>query len=474
MNKTKEVKELTFGSALLVIGIVVGCILLGALGLKSGIVTTFFIVATAIFIVALVLGYTYDEIEKAGFDYVRKGLQPFFIMLSVGAMVAMWISSGTISTLIYYGLKFISPQIFLLTTMLLCSITSLATGTSWGTMATAGVAMMGVGESMGIPSPIVAGAVICGAYFGDKMSPFSDTTNITAAVTHTPLMTHVRHMMYEQVPSYLVVLVIFMVMGFKYSGNQLNAENINQIMGVLADNFKIGIIPLLPAIAVVLLLLLQTPALLSLIGGAIAGGIVSAFYQNTPVRQLATFFQKGFSIETGSEIVDKILNRGGLASMYDLATLILLAMFISGILSHIGAMNAVIQPVIKKVRGVGSLVLVTMLLTYFLNAVAGSFSLSAVMAAAFMLPLYDHYKLRSENLSRAIEASGTYGGVLMPWNGHALYASATLGVATISYLPYCFLNFLTPLVTLAYAFTGFSMTKYTDEEMEEIRQKRNC
>ena len=468
-NHTK--KEVSFQQALLVILIILVTILVCAMILKSNVVTTFFITAVELLVISLILKFPYDEVEKVGFEYTVKAMPAFFILMAVGSMVAMWIAAGVVPTLIYAGLKIISPRIVLLMAMLLSSVASLATGTSWGSMATVGVAMMGIGESLGIPAPMVAGAVICGSYFGDKMSPFSDTTNITAAVTQTPLMTHIKHMAYEQAPSYLITLVIFTVLGLRYGGNQMDATLVDEITGLLSANFKISIIAVLPAVIVILMLVLHMPTFLSLTAGVFSGAAVAALYQGIPLTSLVQYMQKGFSIETGTEVVDKILNRGGIASMYDMAELVVLAMFISGILSHMGVMDAFIKPIIEKVKGNASLVFITMVLTYFLNAFAGSFTLSAVMTSTFMLPIYRGKGLRSENLSRAIEASGTYGGVMIPWNGHAVYASSTLGVATLSYLPFCFLNILSPIIVMIYAITGFSMTKYTDEEMKAFEEE---
>ncbi|NLY21327.1 MAG: Na+/H+ antiporter NhaC [Tissierellia bacterium] len=465
MNKDSlkpKKKELTMGIALTVLLILVVVIIGGYSILGAPLHGMFFLSFLLVIGAAYYLGYSYDEIETEGYNFVRKGLQPFFIILAVGGMVGTWMAAGTISTIIYYGLKIITPQFFLLTALVLCSVTSLSTGTSWGAMATAGVAMMGVGQGLDIPPAITAGAVICGAYFGDKMSPFSDTTNLTAAVTGTEVMDHVKHMLYEQVPAYIITAVIFLVMGLKYRGATIDYNSINFILDGFDANFKIGIISFLPALVVVALLVAKIPAFLSLMIGAISGGIVAVLYQGAALSDVLYVFYRGFSIDTGIAQVDAILNRGGVSSMYDTAILILFAMFVSGVLNHIGVMETIINPVLKLVKSEKSLTLVTMFINYFINAVGGSFSLATVMTATFMLPLYEHFNLKSENLSRTIEASGTYGGVLMPWNGHAIYASTTLGVSTLSYVPYCFMNILSPVITIILAFTGISMTRYED------------
>lgn len=466
-NKNK----LTFGLAMLIITLVVLVIIGGKVVLKAPLEGMFFLTFIVVICIGMALGYSYDDIETEGFNFVRKGLQPFFIVLAVGGMVSIWMAAGTITSIIYYGLKIISPQFFLLTTLVLCSITSLATGTSWGTMATAGVALISIGQGLGVPASLTAGCIICGSYFGDKMSPFSDTTNLAAAVTDTKLMTHVKHMMYEQVPTYIITAIIFTFIGFKYKGANLDLENINLILGTINSNFKTGFIAFLPAIVVIVLLIKKVSPFLSLMLASVAGGGVAVFYQGQSLTSVLTFFYKGFSADTGMEFVNILVNRGGVTSMFGTGILMFFALFVSGVLNHIGVMETVLKPLVNKIKSVKSLTVVTMIVAYFGNAVGGSASLAAVLTATFMGPLYKKFRLKSENLSRVIESCGTYGGVLMPWNGHAMYASATLGVDTVAYLPYCFMNFISPIVTLIYGFTGFSMKKYDDDVCEnELKQ----
>jgi len=471
MNKKKE---LSFGLAMLILTLVIGIIIGGKVVFKAPLEGMFFLTFIVVICIGMALGYGYDDIETEGFNFVRKGLQPFFIVLAVGGMVSTWMAAGTITSIIYYGLKIISPQLFLITTLLLCSITSLATGTSWGTMATAGVALITVGEGLGVPAPLTAGCIICGAYFGDKMSPFSDTTNLAAAVTNTKLMTHVKHMMFEQVPTYIITAIIFTFIGFKYKSANLDMENINLVLNTISSNFKIGFIAFLPAVLVIVLLVKKVSPFLSLMIASVAGGAVAIFYQNQSLASVLKFFYKGFSAETGMKFVDVLVNRGGVTSMFGTGILMFFALFVSGVLNHIGVMDAFLKPLITKIKSVKSLTVVTMIVVYFGNGVGGSASLAAVLAGTFMGPLYKKFRLKSENLSRVIESCGTYGGVLMPWNGHAIYAAGTLGVATVAYLPYCFMNYISPVITLIYGFTGFSMKKYDDDEICENELELNA
>ncbi|EMB20681.1 Na+/H+ antiporter NhaC [Treponema denticola OTK] len=467
----KDNKKMSFLAALVVIGIMMTTIMFFTIVIKSSIVTTFFIICVEVIIIGLILKHPFKELEKAGFEYTLKAMPAFFILLTVGAMVAMWIASGVVPTLIYVGLKLISPKIVPMMAMLLSSIASLVTGTSYGSIATVGVAMMGIGASMNIPLPMVAGAVISGAFFGDCLSPCSDTTNITSAATQTPLMTEIRHMLPAQLIVYILSLVIFTIQGFKYGGVGMDRSSIDVILKVLQDNFKISFVAIIPVIIVIVMLVMKLPTLLSLAGGIFSGALIGVLYQNIPVKQLIGYLQKGYFINVGLPTIEKILNRGGIASMYNMAILIVLAMFVSGILTYTGVMDSFINVLVKKIRGTVSLIIITMVLAYFISAFAGSFTLSSVITSTFMLPLYRKQKLRSENLARVIQMTSNYGGALIPWNGHAVYAFSTLGVATTAYLPYCYVNFLAPLMVIILAVTGVSMTKYTKEEMKELEME---
>lgn len=464
-------KQVSFRTALLIIAVMMATILFCAVGLKSNIITTFFLVAVEMLVIGLAMKFPISELETAGFDYARKGMSAFFILIGVGAMVAMWIAAGVVPTLIYVGLKLLSPKIVVVMAMILSSVAALATGTSYGSMATVGVAMMGIGTSMNIPQGVMAGAVICGAFFGDSLSPCSDTTNITAAATQTPLMKEIRHLVWAQLPAYLITLVYFAIIGLKYGNNAMDVSEINHITQLLSENFHISVICVVPVVVVVAMLLLKLPTFLSLAGGTVSGGLIAWLYQGISLKQLVTYIQSGFVIDTGVSTVDKILNRGGISSMYSVAILVILAMFISGILTHTGVMDAFIGTIIKGVKGQFSLVLITMVLAYFLSAFAGSFTLASVLTSTFMLPLYHEKGLKSENLARVIQGSSAYGGVLIPWNGHAVYAASTLGVATGVYWPYCIICILNPLILLIYAATGFSMTKLREDELSESSEK---
>ncbi|MGM0602067.1 MAG: Na+/H+ antiporter NhaC [Bacillota bacterium] len=459
-------KKPTTSYAYLVLIALVILIAVGLVIFDAPIQTMFFLGWLVIIPAAMKLGYSYQEVMDAAFDFCRRAMQPSFIILAVGALVGTWIAAGTVPTLIYSGLAIVTPKYFLLTTLILCSLTSLATGTSWGTMGTAGLAMMGVGAGLGVPAPITAGAVISGAYFGDKMSPLSDSTNLAAAVTEGDLMKHVKHMFYDQIPSYIITAVIFVFIGFKYSGGTVDSTHLNSMLDGLANNFNIGIIAFIPAIILIALLVMKKPPIISILIAAIVGGIIAVLHQGESFNTILSAFYSGYSSNTGIDFLDTLLNRGGVTSMFGTLSIMLFGFGLAGMMNEVGIMEALLEPLTKKVNSLGKLVVVSMIVNYASNMIGASMSFASVMTGTLLTPVYKEWNLKPENLSRIIEASGTLGAPLIPWNSNAIYASAMLGVSPIAYLPYCFLNYITPLIDLFYGFTGISMTYYEEDSIE--------
>lgn len=412
------------------------------------------------------LGFTYKQIEKSMFESMGKALQPVLILLTVGILIGAWIASGTVPTLIYYGVEAISPQYFLVTTLLFCSLVAVATGTSWGTIGTAGIAMMGVGAALGIPAGITAGAIVSGAYFGDKMSPLSDTTNLAPAVTGGDLFSHIRHMLWTTVPAYVITAIIFTMIGLQYNGS-VNAESVAQMTTYLSENFSLGLIPLIPVVVLITLLMMKKPAIPSIFIGAATGGLVAIFAQGFSFSETISTFYNGYTVESGIEIVDSLLIRGGLVSMLALVALFLFALGLGGMLAEAGVLEAMIASFAEKIQHTGVLVAVTSVVSYFTLAIGGSVYFSTVMGGTLMKPIFDRLNLKPENLSRVLEDTGTQSAALLPWTGSGLYTAGALGVSTLAYLPFCFLAFVTPIVSIFYGITGLTMTKQEDDDAIE-------
>ncbi|RIW28845.1 Na+/H+ antiporter NhaC [Bacillus salacetis] len=415
------------------------------------------------------LGFTYKQVEKSMMSSMSRALQPVLILLTVGVLIGAWIASGTVPTLIYYGVNAISPQFFLVTTLLFCSLVSVATGTSWGTIGTAGIAMMGVGTTLGIPMGLTAGAIISGAYFGDKMSPLSDTTNLAPTVTGGDLFKHIKHMLWTTIPAYVITAVIFTFVGLGYNAEGVNAESVVQLTTYLDDTFSLGIVPMVPIIVLVSLLMLKKPAIPSIFIGAATGGAVAVLYQGVSFNSIISIFYNGYQIESGIEIVDSLLQRGGLSSMLALVALFLFALGLGGMLAESGVLEALIASFAHKIQHTGMLVFVTIIVSYTTLAIGGSVYFSTVMGGTLMRPIFERLNLKPENLSRVLEDTGTQSSSLLPWTGSGIYTSGALGVATGAYLPFCFLALLTPLVSLFYGITGLTMT-----EKERPRKKNQA
>ncbi len=406
------------------------------------------------------MGYKINELQDMAWDMAKHSFEPNVIILVVGAMIGTWIASGTIPFIIYLGLQFISPDFFFITALVLCSLTSLATGTSWGTLGTVGLAIMGVGNILGVPAPLTAGAVISGAYFGDKMSPLSDSTILAASIVDTPVMTHIKHMLYTTVPAYIITAVIFTILGFVNTTGTYDQSFTTEIMATIENTFDLSWITLIPVLFVLVLLVRQTPSIPSLLTGTILGGIIAVVYQHNSIENILDFMMNGFSVETGDDFVNELLNRGGVMSMVSTFLVIFLALCISGMLEKTGIMNALIEPLIKKCgNSTFKIVLVTLVLTYVTNAIGSSMLFASIVTGTLMKNVFANKNLAPENLSRTLEDGGTFGSVLIPWNSNALYASQMLGVSQFAFIPYCFLNWITPIIGLVLAKTGRTMKK---------------
>lgn len=416
------------------------------------------------------LGFTYKQVEKSMMKSMSRALQPGLILLTVGILIGAWIASGTVPTLIYYGIHAISPQFFLVTTLVFCSLVSVATGTSWGTVGTAGVAMMGVGATMGIPAGLTAGAIVSGAYFGDKMSPLSDTTNLAPTVSGGEIFSHIKHMLWTTIPAYIIAAIIYTIVGLRYNSASVNSESVNQLTSYLNETFHLGLVPMIPIVVLIALLMLKKPAIPSIFIGAAVGGVIAMFYQGLSFQDVMNTFYGGYTVESGIDMVDSLLQRGGLSSMLSLIALFLFALGLGGMLAESQVLEALIASFAHKIKHTGTAVFVTIIVSYLTLAIGGSVYFSTVMGGTLMRPIYERLNLKPENLSRVLEDSGTQAAPLIPWTGGGLYTAGALGIATVAYLPFCFLAFITPLISLFYGITGLTMTKKEKRDKKKAKK----
>jgi NhaC family Na+:H+ antiporter len=425
-------------------------------------VSAFFAAGVAIF----GLNYTWDEIEKGMMDTIKMSLQAIIILMIIGMVVGTWIQSGVVPSMIFYGLKILSPGIFLPATVIICAIVAIATGSSWTTAATVGIALIGVGEGLGIPRNIVAGAIISGAYMGDKLSPLSDTTNLAPAMAGTDLFTHIKHMLYTTLPSFVITLIMFGFLGMRYTGEALNTKMIDGILGTLSGNFNISPLLLLVPVIVIGAVVMKVPAIPGLFGGSILGGIAAMVFQGVSLGSVFSTLHYGYSGESGLAMVDDLLNRGGLDSMMWTISLILCAMILGGIMEKTQMLATLALKILSVAHSTGNLILVTIITPIFVNIVAGDQYLSIVITGRMFKDAYSERGLHPKNLSRSLEDAGTLTSPLIPWNTCGAYMIATLGLAPWTYVPYCFLNLINPVIAIIYGYTGFSIEKLDKDENE--------
>lgn len=437
--------------------------------LKAPLAVVMFLAWLVVNVFAIKLGYTYKELEEIGIKQIGKSLQSVVIMLAVGVLISSWIASGTVPTIIYYGLKIINPKYYLATTLIICAIVSMFTGTSWGTIGTVGVALLGIGVSMGINPGMIAGALISGSWFGDKLSPLSDTTNFQSGVMGVPLMTHVKHMLYTTVPAFIISLILFLILG---SGQSADA-NINSIQAVsesLDKFFTVSPITLIPLIIVVILLVNQRPASQSILIGGVLGMILAIFYQKFDASLVLNSALKGFEFDFKDEFLNTLLNRGGMDSMTRTIQALIFTTALGGMIRDMDILNVIIEPIGKKLNSTFSLIFSAMFVAYLSIALTGSHMFAAIMVQSTMLDLFKKKNLKPENASRICEDCGTLGVTLIPYGVTAMFIVDTLGISFATFIPFVFFCYISPLFNLVCALTGIGIARYTDEELKQLEE----
>ncbi|MHA4990556.1 Na+/H+ antiporter NhaC [Cetobacterium somerae] len=405
------------------------------------------------------LGFKWDEMEKGMISTINSSMQAILIQMIIGIIIGTWILAGIVPTMIYYGLQILSPAIFLPSAAILCAIISVATGSAWTTAGTVGIALLGVGQGLGMPLPLVAGTIISGAYFGDKMSPLSDSTNLAAAVTEVKLFDHIGHMLKTTSVSFVIALILYGFVGMKYSGSALDTAQINQLLDALKQHFHISPILLLPPILVVSIVIMKVPAVPGLLCGGILGGIFAIIFQKASLADVILVSHYGFNSQSGFEAMDSLLSRGGLDSMMYTVSLIIVAMCFGGVIEKIRVLEVIAEKLLIFTKTRGSLVLTTALSSIFCNFTMADQYLAIVVPGRMFRKSYEEKNLKLKNLSRVLEDSGTLTSSLVPWSTCGAFMLTTLGVHPFAYLPFAFLNLINPIVSIIYGYTGFTMEK---------------
>ena len=428
-------------------------------------------------IVAIRNGHKWYDLQKAMIAGISTAMVAILILLSVGALIGTWLMAGTVPSLIYYGMQILSPQWFFAAACLICAVAALATGSSWTVAGTLGVALIGVSMGLGLSPAIAAGAIIGGAYFGDKMSPLSDTTNLAPAVVETDIFTHIRHMAWTTGPSFTIALFLFAIVGLG-TESQSDSVALQALIGTLEQSFNISVFALLPLVVVLYMAYKKIPPLPTILFGALLGGVMAVILQPEGVLRFSDSpdlsrgiamtkgvwlaLSNGYVSTTGVAEVDDLLTRGGMSSMLVTIWLILTALAFGAVLEHTGMLQRLIDAALKRAKSTGALVTTVVLSCIGINIVAADQYIAIVLPGKMYRAEFARRNLAPKNLSRVIEDSGTLTSPLVPWNTCGAYMSATLGVATLAYLPFAFFNLINPLVSIIYGFTGFTIVK-TDE-----------
>lgn len=414
-------------------------------------------------LIALKIGYSWIEIEKSMLDGIYQALQAIIILAIIGVLIGLWLLSGVVPSMIYYGLGILKPNIFLVATVLICSITSLATGTSWGTAGTIGIALMGIAKGLGIPAEIAAGAIISGAYLGDKMSPLSDTTNLAPAVAGTDVFTHVKNMVPSTLTSYGITLIIFLLMGFKYAGTASDISSINAIREGISASFNISPILLLPPLAVIVAIAFKVPAIPGITIGIILGAVMGFIMQGANLGDILTASYSGYTSNTGVVMIDDLLTAGGLTRMMFSISLTIIAMMFGGIMETTGQLEVIVNSFLDKIKSVGGLVTTTILTCIFSNMTMPEQYISVVVPGKMYASAYKERGLHPKMLSNALEGAGTLTSTLIPWNTCGAFLYSVLGVSALEYGPYAFFNYLTPIIIIMFAFLKINITMIKDD-----------
>lgn len=435
------------------------------------------LVSAAIGVFALKVPY--QEIEDKILRSISLSMQANIILLVVGSLIGLWIYSGVVPAMIYYGIKLISPSVFLPVCCIVCTVVSLATGSSWSTGGTVGIALIGIGQALGLPVPMVAGAVISGSYFGDKISPLSDTTILAPAMAGTDLFTHIRYMLYTTVPSFILALIGYFILGIFYKADATNMTHIDTVLQVMETQFNVSPWLFLLPLLVFFMIAKKVDALPALIIGCLVGALFVVIFQYDLLfkslggnvtgsgiyKKIIDAAVNGFKSETGNKVIDSLLSRGGMTSMLSTVWLILMAMIFGGVMEATGMLEKIAHTILKMVRDTGGLITATISSCILTNLTAADQYLAIVIPGKMFKRAYDEAGLAPQNLSRCLDDSGTVTSVLVPWNTCGAFFATVLGVSTASYLPFCFFNLINPLTAIVIGNMGWKIAKLDPDKI---------
>lgn len=452
-------KKPSLGIALLIVAFMFIIIILQLIAVGSpDIHLTLVFSITFATLLLMMNGTKWSVIEDGIMHGCKIAMIPMLILMFIGMLIPTLIAAGTIPALIYYGLKIINPSVFLLTAALVCSVASLCTGSSYTTGGTFGVAFMGISMGLGIPPALTAGAVISGAVIGDKMSPLSDSTNLAAGVCETNLFKHIKSMMYTTIPAFIISCILYAVLGMKYSAASVDTSSVDIILNGISSTFNVSIgytlLGLIPLVVVLVLAAKQVSALATMVIASLVAMVIAMITQGYNPIEMMSFMNYGFSIDTGVEAVNKLLNRGGIQSMMWTVSLGFLGLSYGGILEKTGTLESLLSSMKNLTKNAGNLITTHVLSSIIVNLISASQYVSIIIPGRMYLPAYRKLGIRSDVASRTCEDAGTVTSPLVPWGLCGVFFTGVLGVNTLEYLPYAFLGYITPIIAILYAYTG--------------------
>lgn len=476
----REKREPTVGIALIPIITMVIVLFVGIFVYGADPHIPIMISAVVASLVALYLGFSWRELEQGIVKGISLSLQALLILIILGTLISTWLAAGIVPTMIYYGVEFLSQGLFLPLAIVICSVVAVASGNAWTAAGTIGIAVMGIGTVFGYNPAMVAGAVISGCYFGDKLSPLSETTNMSPGITGVELFDHIRNMMFTTLPAWVISIVLFFFLGWTQNSKGGSADTIATLQHDLNNLFTISPWLLLVPVVVLVLIALKMPAIPGLLIGSILGLVMAVTVQGASIKEVLAMMVSGYTQESNNEIISNLLNNGGIEAMMYTVSLVMLAMSLGGILESTGILETLVASLLKFAKSTGSLIATTVVTCILANVIACDQYLSILLPGRMYLSAYKKRGLHPKALSRTIEDAGTMTSPLVPWNTCGAFMAATLGVATIQYAPYAFLCIISPIIAVIFGFFDIKIAKldnydeihaHDDEEPPEEKQQ---
>ena len=412
----------------------------------------------------------FTAIREAMDSGIKNALIAIYIFFLIGILIASFVQSGTVASLIYYSIQLISPSIFLPVSFLICCLMSLATGSSWGTAGTIGVVLMSIGQTLGIPLPLVAGLVISGACFGDKMSPVSDTTNLASLSADTNIYQHIKSMCYTTIPTFFICIIIYSFLSLRYANITLDVDELNMILNGIGGHFKVSLICLLPFALMIVMSFSRASAEVSMITVTFSAVLIALFYQGAELSAVLNALQDGEVFETGVSSLDALFKLGGIKSMMWTLSVALLALALGGILNSFGFLRVLIMGVLVRVKRAASVIACSIITCIIGNAATSEQYITIILGGQLFSDAYDDHGIDRSVLSRSLEEGGTLTSSLIPWTTCGAYYASVLGISTIEYLPWVFFNIISPLMGITFAYLGIALFKANPKDIDKRRQ----